>query len=278
MKDLSNEFVIHKRQNGIEYLQFKKLLKYPEVEHCYTMRSSEMDFRIYENDGILQASYDKICSVVGFNRLNIVKPHQTHTDNIGIVQNAKGTFDEVDGLITNQKQIPLCTTSADCTSFLLYDSVKHVIGDVHSGWRGTVQKIGQKAIKRMIEQYQCEPENIIACICPHIRKCHFEVGEDVAKLFYDTFSYMDNIEEIIVKADGARYEKGEIADIGKMRNEMKYYVDTTMINHKLLLEIGLKEGNIIDSGICTVCEKEHFHSYRVDKEASGRNGAMIMLC
>lgn len=264
INNLSNEVVLHKNQEGIHYLQFRKLLKYPEIHHCYTMCQSEMNFRIYENDGILQASYDRICNVIDFDRNNIVKPHQTHTDKIEVVQNGSEKFDEVDGVITNQENITLCTTSADCTTLLFYDPVQKVIGDVHSGWRGTVQKIGQKAVKKMIEQYDCKLENIICCICPHIRKCHFEVEEDVAKLFSDTFSYMDDIQKLIVKSD--------IID-----GKQKYHIDTTSINCIMLQEVGLKAENIIDSGICTVCEKKNFHSYRVDKETSGRNGAMIML-
>lgn len=271
MKDLSNENVIHKKQNGIEYLQFRRLLEYPELQHCYTIRKKNIDFRIYEDDKILQESYDKICSILHFDRENIVKPHQTHTDRVEKVQKSNEKFDEVDGVITDKFEITLCTTSADCTSLLFYDPVKKVVGDVHSGWRGTLQKIGKKAVEKMIEQYNCNPKDIICCICPHIHKCHFEVGEEVAKLFYDTFSYMENIEELIIKAE----QKVNYTE--KQKNIQKYYIDTTKINNNLLQEIGLKKENIIDSGICTVCEVEEFHSYRVDKENSGRNGAMIMM-
>lgn len=280
MKDLSNENVIHQKQNGIEYLQFRRLLKYPEIQHCYTMRQENMNFRIYEDDKILQESYDKICKALQFDRKNIVKPHQTHTDRIENVQKGDEKFDEVDGVITDKVGITLCTTSADCTSLLFYDPVERVTGDVHSGWRGTLQKIGKKAVEKMVEQYNCNPKDIICCICPHIRKCHFEVDGDVAKQFYDTFSYMGNIEEIIIKAESKQKrceKKSDSTKKGKTENMQKYYVDTTMINCKLLQEAGLKEENIIDSGICTVCEVKAFHSYRVDKEESGRNGAMIMM-
>lgn len=280
MKDLSNENVIHQKQNGIEYLQFRRLLKYPEIQHCYTMRQENMNFRIYEDDKILQESYDKICKALQFDRDNIVKPDQTHTDRVENVKKGNEKFDEVDGVITDKIGITLCTTSADCTSLLFYDPVKKVIGDVHSGWRGTLQKIGKKAVEKMIEQYNCNPKDIICCICPHIRKCHFEVDGDVAKRFYDTFSYMGNIEEIITKAESKRKRCEKESDStkeGKTENVQKYYVDTTIINCKLLQEAGLKEENIIDSGICTVCEVKAFHSYRVDKEESGRNGAVIMM-
>jgi len=264
MKDLSNENVIHICKDDVEYIQFRKLLEYPEVEHCYTLKKGKLDFRVYEDDCILKQSYQKMCKQFHWEQDDIVKPHQTHTDRVEIVQENTKIFNEVDGLITNQKGIILCTTSADCTSLLFYNPIKKVISDVHSGWRGTLQKIGQKAVLKMIKEYGCKPQDIIGLICPHIRRCHFEVGEDVMKMFQREFAYMgieDKIIQLGEKVDGVQ----------------KYYIDTTMINIQMLKEIGMQEKNIIDSGICTVCEKDNFHSYRVDKEAAGRNAAMIML-
>ena len=193
MQNLSNEHIIHVFKNNIEYIQFRKLLEYPEIEHCYTIRKNDLNFRIYENDSILQQSYDKICGTLDLDRNIIVKPHQTHTDKVEIVDEVSQNFNEVDGVLTNKKDIILCTTSADCTSLLFYDPVKKVIGDVHSGWRGTLQKIAQKAVKKMIEQYECNLSDIICCICPHIKKCHFEVDEDVMRMFRNEFC--SNIEK-----------------------------------------------------------------------------------
>lgn len=264
MKNLSNENIIHKSENGIEYIQFKKMLEYPEIEHCYTIRNSDLNFRIYESDNILQKSYDKICSVLDFDRNKIVKTHQTHTDKVEVVSEVSQIFYEVDGILTDKKGIVLCTTSADCTSLLFYDPIKKIVGDVHSGWRGTLQKIGQKAVNIMIEQYGCNSNDIICCICPHIRRCHFEVEEDVMKMFKHEFEYAfeNKMDRIII--------------LGEKKNGVqKYYIDTTLINKLILEEIGLLEENIVDSGICTVCESEYFHSYRVDKEKAGRNAAMI---
>ena len=262
MKNLSNENVIHICNNSIEYIQFKRLLKYPEIKHCYTMSTNGLDFKNYDTDDILQESYIKICDTLKLDKNSIITPHQTHTDKIEIVNNIEQKFDEVDGMITDKKNIILCTISADCTSLLFYDPEKNVICNVHSGWRGTLQKIGQKAVIKMINEYSCNPENIIACICPHIRKCHFEVEEDVAKMFQNEFNYTNKISDIIEK--GRRV--GEI---------QKYNIDTTFINKYILKEVGIKGENIIDSNICTVCERSHFHSYRMNREQAGRNAAII---
>lgn len=264
MKDLSNEVILHKECNGTEYIQFKKLLEYPEIQHCFTLRKNELNFKGED----LEKSYEKVKEVFQVDKEKIVKPHQTHTDKVEIVTKSTDSFSEVDGLITDKENIVLCTTEADCTGLLLYDPIQKVIGDVHSGWRGTLQKIGQKAVKRMIETYHSKPEDIICCICPHIRKCHFEVEEDVKNLFEKEFCYIGKLNEIIIEGDKENREGREI---------QKYYIDTCLINKIILQEVGLKLENIIDSGICTVCDSDSFHSYRVDKLQSGRNATMIMI-
>lgn len=262
---MQDEILICQKED-IQYLQFKRLLEYPEIQHCYTLKSGEKLNFLPEhvNKKVLESSKNKICKCLNLEERKFVKPHQTHTDRVEKVIDYEKNFDEVDGLITDKDGITLCTTSADCTSLLFYDPIKKVIGNVHSGWRGTIQKIGQKAVLKMIEEYHCKPEDIICCICPHIRKCHFEVDEDVAHLFEKEFAYMENRKQMI--------QSGR-----KVGNVQKYYIDTTWLNIQMLQEIGLQEKNIIDSGICTVCEEKKFYSYRVEKEQSGRNAAIITL-
>ena len=286
MKNLTNNLIIQKNIDGTEILQFRKLLEFPNLKHCYTLRKNDINVQIKSGDETeLIESYKKVVNslnnVSNVNNLkdisntnekqiqkhllnieNIVKPHQTHTDKVEVVNNSTEIFENVDGIITNKQNLLLCTSSADCTSLFFYDDEKKVVGDVHSGWRGTLQKIGKKAVEKMIKEFNCKPENIICCISPCIRKCHFEVEEDVMNDFKKEFEYTGKINEII--------EKGKI-----INNIQKYNIDTTLINKIILEEIGLKKENIIDSGICTVCESNLFHSFRADGEKSGRNGAFI---
>lgn len=261
--NLTNNITIHQNVNGTEFIQFRKLSEFSNVKHCYTLRKNGINVQIKDGDKTdLLNSYKKVADALEFNYNNIVKPHQTHTDRVESVNSAGDEFEEVDGVITNKKEIILCTTSADCTSLLFYDDDKKVVADIHSGWKGTLQKIGKKAVEKMIKDYKCNPKDIICCIGPHIRKCHFEVEEDVMQLFKNEFEYTGRIDEII--------ETGR-----KVDGVQKYNIDTTLINKIILREVGLKEENIIDSEICTVCNSDLFHSYRVDKEKSGRNGAFI---
>lgn len=263
MQNLTNDVILHQNIDGTEFIQFKKLLEFPNIKHCYTLRKNNINIQTKGNDDTeLINSYKKIAKALDFNYKNIVKPHQTHTDKVEIVNNISNLFNDVDGIITDKEDIFLCTTSADCTSLLFYDYEKKIIGDVHSGWRGTLKMIGKKAVIKMINTYHCNPKNIICCISPCIKKCHFEVEEDVAEMFRKQYEYTKRINEII--------EKGRI-----LNGVQKYNIDTTLINKIILLEVGLKEENIIDSNICTVCNSKLFHSYRTDKGEAGRNGALI---
>lgn len=267
MKDLSNNEIKHviNNINEIEYLQFKRLLKYKDkLTHCYTLKRN-LDFRNYNDESTsLEDSYKLICKDLKINRTKIIRPFQTHTDCVKIVENNKENLENVDGIITKEKGLVTSLTFADCTPLFFYDTEKNIIANIHSGWKGTLNKIGQKAVLKMIKELNCNPKDIICCIGPAIGKCHFEVDEDVKELFKKEFAYTKRINDIIVK--------------GKMKEEkQKYNIDTNLINRLILEEVGLKTENIIESNICTVCNSDYIHSYRTEKELSGRNTAIMSL-
>lgn len=65
--------------------------------------------------------------------------------------------------------------------------------------------------------------------------------------------------------------------MAKSEKNGKYYIDTVLINQIILKQEGLKEENIISSGICTKCQANYLHSYREEGEKAGRNTAMIAI-
>ena len=259
--DLSNENMIHIKKDNIEYLQFRRLLEFDNLEHCYTLKVHNVNFKMNwdeEHKYILEENYNKICNALKIERKSIIRPHQRHTDSVEIVESDVQKFENVDGLITNKKYLNLVLSFADCTPILLYDPINKVIANIHSGWRGTVKKIGKKAAKKMISNFNTKPENIIACIGPCIGKCHFEVDEEVKNIFENTFSYFNRNFDIIEKRNG------------------KYLIDTTLINKLILQEVGIKEKNIIESGICTYCNSDCMHSYRANGNQVGTNNIAVL--
>ncbi len=278
--DLSNNDVIHVKKDGVEYLQFRKLLQYSDIiNHAYSLgvnvnyRTSTLEKNVEEKEyKETLNNYKLLCEKIGSNYLNIVKPIQRHTDNVKVIlekinKNApdfsKKQYENIDGLITNRPNLMLSTTSADCISLLFFDPEKKVIANVHSGWKGTLQRISIKTVEKMINDFNCISEDIIVCICPSIRKCHFEVEKNVKDIFEKEFQDLgeENLKEIIEE---------------KIPNN-KWNIDTVLINKIILEKRGLRKENIIDSKICTMCNPEILHSYRVEKENYGLNTALIEL-
>ena len=258
-----NSQIILKKTNGIEYLQFKRLLEY-NIKHAYALKADNLNFR--SDCDLEKDSFLKLYNAVGLDISTFVKPLQKHTGNVRCISKvySKKELSYIDGLITDQKNITLTTTNADCILMLAYDPKKKVIANVHSGWKGTYQKVIERTILKMIKNYKCKPKDIECFICPSIRKCHFEVSEDVKELCENIFSFIPNKDKFIIKGD--------------IKNgEQKYFIDTIYINKYLLMELGIKEENIIDSEICSVCNSDKINSYRADGEDFKLSAAIISL-
>lgn len=277
--DLSNENIIHIKTKMNEYIQFRKLLEYQDIlVHAYSL-GTDLNFRTstIKKEKIPKEEYKKaiksyqlLCDSIDCNYINLVKTNQEHTDCVKIVYE-KVNKDEpdfnlrkyynTDGLITNQKDRILSTTNADCILLLFFDPIKKVVANIHSGWKGTLQRIAIKTVQKMVKEFGCNPKDIICCICPSIRKCHFEVEKDVKDMFEKEFQDLDNLNEIIEE---------------KVPSQ-KWNINTVLINQIILEKQGLKKENIIDSGICSVCHSDLIHSYRVEKQGYGLNTALIGL-
>lgn len=270
MEQNFNENMILVKEGEVQYLKFKRLLPYEKIiKHAIGVK--ELGYRTMGDsaeNGI--QNYRKLCDFLGLEYSNIVKPLQVHGNEVKLVtekikENEPDInlieYKQTDGVLTDRKNRILSTTSADCVLVLFFDPVRKVVGNVHAGWRGTFKKIVQVAVRKMIEEYGSNPEDIICLLCPSIRSCHFEVGQEVQEKCIAIFGETGNLEEIIQEI---------------MPNE-KWLIDLIEINKRLLRQMKIKEENIVDSGLCTVCHSDILHSYRVDKEKFNLNTALISL-
>lgn len=276
MKDLSNENVIHVKREGVEFLQFKRLLEYKDkINHAYCLgldknfRTETIDHTPLPEKETEKAIKDFkiLTNAIKSDYTHVVKARQKHTKNVKCViekqqdvELCSPHYENTDGLITNKPNVMLSTTNADCILLLFYDPVKNVIANTHSGWKGTLQRISVETIKQMQENYGCDKQDIICCMCPSIRKCHFEVEKEVKNEFENTFTELqpkDYMEE---------------TDPNK-----KWNIDTIYINKQILKNTGLQEKNIIDSGICSVCESDQIHSFRAEGKNYGLATAIIEI-
>ena len=187
---------------------------------------------------------------------------QVHGNRVVIVdeQNLQEEVGEADGLLTDLKGVALEIHTADCQSVFLYDPVREVIGNVHSGWKGTVQKIAPRAAQIMMDRYGSSPADIEIYINPSILGCCFEIEEDVVEQFSSI-------------VDVSKYCRKDRVVNGRQ----KYFMDTAAVNRDLLAELGIPKEKIFLSGVCTMCGRNEYHSYRGDHHVTGRNGSMICL-
>lgn len=269
MQNLSNENIIHVKKGNIEYLQFRKLLEFDNISHAFSLKLDFGSNDTFENkkEECLN-SYKILCDCLNLNYKNIVRSRQTHTNIVKNIDTNMGIFhqnlNDVDGLITNKKELILSLVFADCIPIYLYDPKNNVIGNIHSGWKGTFNTISAVAVEHMQKQYNTNIKDLICCIGPSICKKHFEVDEDLANKFLNKFKYIKDINKIITK--------GRV-----LEEKQKYNIDTNLINQRVLEYMGVKTDNIIQSNICTVCNKDILHSYRAMGESAGRNTSLICI-
>ena len=211
-------------------------------------------------------NHEIIANAIGFNPENIVASKQTHTTNVKIVSKkdcGKGIYrerdyDDVDGMITNEKGIVLATYFADCVPLYMVDTKNKAIGLSHSGWRGTVGKIGKVTLDLMKETYGTNPKDVIACIGPSICRDCYEVSEDVATEFEAAF-------------------KGREKDILINKGNGKYQLDLWECNYIIFKECGVYEENIHMPDICTCHNMEMMFSHRVTQGRRGNLAAFLSI-
>ncbi len=213
----------------------------------------------------LKENYSRFCCEAGVEMDRLVLSHQVHGSEIKIITSqdvgkglsAESDLGEFDGMITAERGIPLAVFYADCTPILLFDPKQKVIAAVHSGWKGTLARIGRKAVQMMRKNFGCDPADILASFGPSIKQCHFEVEGNVFVQFCENFGTR-NLKNTVVSGD-------------------KFFVDTDDLNRQQLLEEGLKEENIAVCDACTFCQHNVFYSHRADGGITGRMCAVIEL-
>ena len=266
-----------KENRGVTYLSFPILEDTGLVSHAFSTRLggvSKGDFatmnfsftRGDDRDDVLE-NYRRMAAALGVDRERMVLTWQTHTTNVrrvteedegkGIVRDRD--YRDVDGLITDIPGITLVTFFADCVPLYFLDPVHKAIGLSHSGWRGTVKRMGQVTVDAMKEAFVTRPEDIIACIGPSICGDCYEVGEEVADEFADAF-----------------HEKYHDVILLKKQNG-KYQLDLWKANEIVLKEAGIKGDNLAVTNICTYCNPQLLFSHRRTAERRGNLCAFLSL-
>lgn len=212
-------------------------------------------------------NFKRIGASMGVNVEDMVLSKQTHTTNVRVVtaeDKGKGVmrernYTDVDGMITNVPGICLVTSYADCVPLYFVDPVKKAIGLSHSGWRGTVGKIGKNTVQLMQENFGSKPEDLLAAVGPSVCMDCYEVSEDVIEQFKEAF------------------EKKYWEDFFYKKENGKYQLNLWKANESVFLESGILPEHIAVTNVCTHCNPDILFSHRTTGNERGTLSAFLAL-
>lgn len=271
-----NFFGLDGKEQGLPLLHYPLLEETGIVEHCFTTRLGGVSEDIFstlnfsftrgDNPDSVMENYRRVGQVFGKTEADFICTDQTHTTNVLRVGKEEAGFGvtkprpytDVDGLITDEPGVILSTFYADCVPLYFVDPVQKAIGLSHSGWRGTVGRMGQKTLEAMKEAFGTKPEDVYAAIGPSICQDCYEISEDVAEHFYKEFERHGD-EILINKGNG------------------KYQLDLWKTNEIVMLEVGVLPEHLAVTNICTCCNPDVLFSHRASQGKRGNLAAFLML-
>ncbi len=272
----SDEDILRVEDKGLPLLKFKKLADTGMVEHCFTTRqggcsqgifsSLNLSFTRGDSRECVEENYRRLAEALGSRPENFVTTDQTHTTNVirvgredmGIGVTRPRPYTDVDGLVTNEAGVVLSTFYADCVPLYFVDTKNRAIGMSHSGWRGTVGRMGKATLLKMQQEFGTRPQDVVAAIGPSICQDCYEVSRDVAEAFMEEF-------------------KGHEKEILIDKENDKYQLDLWQANRIVLEESGVKPENIAVTNICTCCNPDLLFSHRASHGKRGNLGGFIYL-
>lgn len=279
MLEKSNTMKLH-TDVQTPFLTFQALSEIPFIKHGFTTRlggvsegcfeSLNLSYSVGDTKEKVDENYRRICESLNINLEDVVATHQVHKTNVRLVSEAdrgKGLFrprdyEEVDGLITKVPGIPLATFYADCVPLYFIDKRNKAIGLSHSGWRGTVGRMGQKTLEAMKREFDTDLSDVTALIGPSICKDCYEISAEVAEEFIREFE-----PEL----------KGNFERILKKNPAGKYQLDLWEVNRIVLTSAGIPADNVHISNLCTCCNSELLFSHRASKGKRGTLAAFLMI-
>ena len=260
-----------REEKGVPYLSFPLLEQTGVVRHGFSTRlggvskghCATMNISTTRGDEpeAIEENRRRIAAAIGVEPTDFTYTHQTHTTNVAVVEEKDrgGKFLDTDGMVTDVPGICLVTFYADCVPLFFVDPVHRAIGLSHSGWRGTVGRMGKVTLEMMHKQYKTNPSQVFAAIGPSICQDCYEVSGDVIERFKETFDEALWSELFYEKAGG------------------KYQLDLWRANLAVLTEAGIPKEQIAVTNVCTHCNPEILFSHRSLGTARGNLSAFLAL-
>lgn len=281
-----------KKKGAVSFFTFPMYENIPFIRHGFSTREGgvskgylgtmNLSYSRGDEDANVDENYHRICQALDMDTKNLVLSDQIHETEVYRAgkKDCQGNdlkekkLTGIDGLVTNEKNTVLSTSYADCVPLFFVDEEKRAIGLSHSGWRGTVGKIGAKTVDKMQKEFGSRPEKLKVMIGPSICQECYEVSKDVKEAFEDFVS----VEQIADVQKMQTVEVQELVDcVFQRKKAEKYQLDLWMANKLILMEAGVVEKNIGVSCVCTCCNSELLYSHRASKGMRGNLSAFLEI-
>ena len=228
----------------LRYFKAANLEGFPGLVHAFLTKEGGDDLGLVAREFHISPS-------------DIFLPHQVHGNRVAVLRDRIPGRVTADSAITSLKGVALGVFTADCLPIILFDPRRSCIGIVHAGWRGSLIKVAERAVKAMAENFACDPADILAALGPTIGPCCYQVGEEVYERFRSSFIYHG---DFMGASGGGRY-----------------VLDLIRANTLILREAGLSEDRIYSLDLCTRCRMDLFHSHRGAPRSKGRQLSLVLL-
>lgn len=264
-------------KDGVVFLSYPALERTGLVKHGFSTRlggvssgmwsTMNLSFTRGDDERCVRENFRRIAEAIGIPEQSIVCSDQTHTVNVRRVTRGdcgngltrEKSFFDVDGMITDEPGVALATFYADCVPLYFVDVRRKAIGLSHSGWRGTVNRMGARTVEAMEREFGTDPKDLVAAIGPSICMDCYEVSSDVADQFVRDFPEKIHDTILLDKKNG------------------KYQLNLWEANRFVLEDAGIARERISMPQLCTCCNPEFLFSHRASGGRRGNLGAFLML-
>lgn len=264
-------------QDGLRYYTFDSLAGYPLRHALLTRRggvsappwaSLNLGGTVGDDPLHVRQNRQRAFQALGVSGESVFDVWQVHSAEVVATARPRPADEahrKADAILTDQPGVTLFMRFADCVPILLYDPTRQVIGLVHAGWIGTVDRVVSRAVQEMAQVYGVDPGNILAGIGPSIAAHHYEVGPEVQARVRQVFGA--DSASLLQALNGNEKARPEAPE--------KVTFDLWAANRLLLNQAGVEQVEI--AGICTACHLEDWYSHRGEQGKTGRFGALIRL-
>ena len=264
-------------KDGVVFLSYPALERTGLVKHGFSTRlggvssgmwsTMNLSFTRGDDERCVRENFRRIAEAIGIPEQSIVCSDQTHTVNVRRVTRGdcgngltrEKSFFDVDGMITDEPGVAVATFYADCVPLYFVDVRRKAIGLSHSGWRGTVNRMGARTVEAMEREFGTDPKDLVAAIGPSICMDCYEVSSDVADQFVRDFPEKIHDTILLDKKNG------------------KYQLNLWEANRFVLEDAGIPRERISMPQLCTCCNPEFLFSHRASGGRRGNLGAFLML-